>query len=98
MTIYEEAGCALQSEAPGFLGILLHDGKLFSAFEALIETGGIEFQCASLQFQFGDLNSLGLEQGIMKLPELALYASAARRLGGSGRKRVTGKRKVLENQ
>ena len=83
MTIDEEARRALQSKPLAFLGIFLHAGNLFSAIEALIETGAVEFQVASLLFQIGHLKSFGLKQGIMKLPEFALLARAARGLGGS---------------
>ena len=98
MAIDEEARRALQSEPLGFLGILLHGGNLFAAVEALIETGGVEFQRGSLLFQLGSLKLLGLKQGIMILPEFTLCARTARGLGGFWSKRVHGKRKVFVNQ
>src|SRR5580704_16635315 len=80
-----------------FNQILLHLCCLLARIQTLIEACGIEFQSAGLVFQVRNLELLGFEQRIMKLPELALRSSAASCFRGFLSERMHGKRQILVN-
>src|SRR5271168_4945994 len=97
MPIHKKAGRSRQSEALGFVKILLHRSSLFPAVQAGIEAIPIQLQYAGVFLQGVDICQPAVKKYVVIFPEFALLPGTARSLRGLFGAVVHGQRKILED-